>query len=243
MMLANLSAFPSTSWIGGYSLRVRNPTPEGLALPSTAVAPTLAEPGEQPDEPQELTGGSGRQVFVGAGSLRAWLVRWTGRGIGLVVMAYLVLLGASLARAPWAPRISLPGLGPVTPPVLHVSPPSLGSRALTTPVPPAVLEAGTAPSQPPGSNGGSNPSVTSKPAGSPTTPAGAAATSTTAGAAATSTTAGPPGLSKQTTTTAPGTTTTRSTPSATAPGRTTTTTTTAAGSTTSTSRGRSGSHP
>jgi len=219
---------------------LRNPTPEGLALPSRAVAPTLAEPGEQPVEPQELTGGSGRQVFVGASSLRVRVVRWAGRGIGLVVVAYLVLLGASLARAPWAPRISLPGLGPVTPPVLHVSPPSLGPQALTTPVPPAVLSTGAAPSRRPGSNGGSNPSVTSKPAGTTTTGAGAAATTTTRSTPS----ATAPGQTTTTTgatTTGSTTSTTRSTPSATAPGRTTTTT--AAGSTTSTSRGRSGSHP
>lgn len=164
------------------------------------------------------------------------MVRWAGRGIGLLVLAYLVLLGASLARAPWAPRISLPGLGPVTPPVLHSSPPSLGAHALTTPVPRAVVEAGAAPASP-GSARGSTTPVTYKASGTTTTAAGTGATTTTRSTPSVT-------APRQTTTTTSGTrttSTTRSNPSATAPGQTTTTT--GAGGTTSTSRGRSGSHP
>ncbi|MHB1853667.1 MAG: hypothetical protein ACYCS2_01235 [Acidimicrobiales bacterium] len=192
------------------------------------MAPKQADPEGQPTLAREMTAGSGRQVFVGAGLRRAGAVRWAGRGVAVVVLAYLVLLGASLARAPWAPRVSLPGLGPVTPPVLHVSPPSLGSHALTTPVPPAVVEAATAPRRTGGSGGTTTP-VTRKPAG--TTGGGAVTTGSSPSATA-------PGRTTTTSTTTGGaTSTTRSSPSATAPGRTTTTGGTATG------RGRSGSHP
>ena len=149
------------------------------------------------------------QVFVDPSPVRAGLVRWIGRAVAFVIVAYLVLLGASLARAPWAPRLSLPGIGPVVAPNVGKAPPQLGAGAVSTPVPPAVVAAGHAGA---GSAGGLNNNGANSSGG--------------ASASSSTTTTSAPGNSGHSSTT-----TTRSTPGVTAPGRRATTTTTIASGT------------
>ena len=153
--------------------------------------------------------------------VRTGVVRWTGRLIGALILAYLVLLGASLARAPWAPRLSLPGVGSVVAPDKATNPPHLGPEALTTPIPAAVTRAG----RPGGSPGGATTGRNGLGPGASTS--GSGITTTTA---ATTTTSSAPGNSGHSTST-----TLKSTPGSTAPGRHATTTTTP-GSVTTTTR-------
>lgn len=163
-----------------------------------------------------------RSVFVDPSGRRAGRLRWLGRGIALVGLAYLVILGGSFARAPWAPHLSLPGIGSITPPALKAAPPSLGAQALRTPAPVVSAGSGTSgpapgPSQGNGGSGGSRP-------GTPTTTRSPGGTATTSPPTTTTTTFGPPGQTRRSTTTttsAAGSTTTTSTR-----GRPSTTTTT-----------------
>ena len=161
------------------------------------------------------------QVFVDPSPVRAGLVRWIGRVVAFLIVAYLVLLGASLARAPWAPRLSLPGIGPVVAPNTRTPPPQLGSGAVSTPVPAVV----------------SRVSGTNRSGGGPSSPASPGGESPGRGGGATSTTAAPSATSA---TSLPGnsghssTATTRSTPGATAPGHQSTSTTASGGVTTTT---------
>ena len=75
------------------------------------------------------------QVFVdGTGRRRRWL-NGVGGLLSIAILAYVVLLGASLARAPWAPRVRLPGLGDVLAPSSPKKPPALGHLAVVTPLP------------------------------------------------------------------------------------------------------------
>ena len=104
------------------------------------------------------------QIFVDPTGARVGLVRWIGRLVALLILAYLALLGASLARAPWAPRLSLPVIGPVVAPNLKVAPPKLGAGAVSTPIPPAVISA-TKTTTGQGSSSG-KPGGTGTPAGS-----------------------------------------------------------------------------
>ncbi len=55
----------------------------------------------------------GLPVFVDETGRRWRRLRWVGRAAAACILAYLFLLGASFARAPWAPHLTLPGLGPV----------------------------------------------------------------------------------------------------------------------------------
>lgn len=55
----------------------------------------------------------GPPVFVDETGRRWRRVRWVGRAAAGGLLAYMFLLAASFARAPWAPHLTLPGLGPV----------------------------------------------------------------------------------------------------------------------------------
>lgn len=166
-----------------------------------------------------------RSVFVDPSGRRATRLRWLGRGLALLGLAYLVILGGSFARAPWAPHLSLPGIGSITPPALKAAPPALGAQALSTPAP--IVSAGPstngpAPGRSPG-NGSSGGSRT----GTPTTAgsSGGTGTATTAPPAAVTTTTAfvPPGQTRKSTTT---TTTAAVSTTTSTRGRPTTTTTT-----------------
>jgi hypothetical protein len=168
---------------------------------------------DQPTPADERT-----QVFVDASPVRAGVVRWTGRSVVLLVVAYLFLLGASLARAPWVSHLSLPGVGPVLAPTPKSTPPQLGPGAVSTPVP-AIVAAQTG-----------NPA---RSAGSTTTTIGARSGRSGATTVVTTATTTSPGSGNGN-----GSTTTRSGPSATAPGRQSTTTTSATSTTRAHGRGR-----
>ena len=160
------------------------------------------------------------QVFVDPSPIRAGLVLWISRIVALVILAYLVLLGASLARAPWAPRLSLPGLGPVVAPNAKTAPPVLGPGSLTTPIPAAVSSLN------PNGHTGTGGHGASSHRGS-TSPSGSGGTSSTTAVQTASTTSSPGNSGHATSTT-------RTSPSGTAPGRRATTTTSSGGVTTTT---------
>jgi hypothetical protein len=132
--------------------------------------------------------------------------------MALVGLAYLVILGGSFARAPWAPHLSLPGIGSITPPVQQAAPPSLGAQALSTPAPIVPAGPGTAPPARGPAQGGGTPGGSRTNSPTTTTTAAPSASSTT-------TTFAPPGQTRRSTTT-------------------TTTATTQAGSTTTSTHGR-----
>ena len=107
-------------------------------------------------------------------------------------MVYLLLLGASLARAPWAPRLSLPGIGGVVTPAVPKRPPSLGANVVTTPGPVAVA---AAPSSVRGS--GALPGANPAPRGSQSGSAGGAGATNGGTSTTTTTTSLPPGLTRK----------------------------------------------
>src|SRR6266851_7461977 len=146
-------------------------------------------------------------VFVDDSGRRRRYTAWFGRGLAVLVGAYVLLLAASLARAPWVPKVSLPIVGNV------LKPPgpqalALGATATTTQAPALAPGApGAAASAPAG--GVSPTGAASGGAGAlrpgPTSPGVASTpTATTLPASATSTTVALPGSSG----TAPGRTST-----------------------------------
>jgi hypothetical protein len=85
----------------------------------------------------ELDQTDGTPVFVDLSGRRAqWATRvaWTVAG---VLVLYLALFVASLTRAPWVPRLTMPGLGPVLPQSTAAPPPSIpGAIEQAQPTPP-----------------------------------------------------------------------------------------------------------
>ncbi|HZT65211.1 MAG TPA: hypothetical protein VFA11_05430 [Acidimicrobiales bacterium] len=150
-----------------------------------------------------------RPVFVDETGRRRRRAARAGRTLAVLIVAYLVLLGISFARPPWAPRLSLPGVGTVLGPAGQHRPPSLGPSAKVSPLP-NLNPAAPAP-----------PAPAPAPAPSTTAPrprigASTAPTTTVTTSASTSTTTG------ATTTSVPGhrhSTTTTSSTSTTTPGR------------------------
>src|SRR5436190_12001930 len=65
-------------------------------------------------------------VFVDPTGRRAASLRWVARLLTAGGTLYFVLLLASFARAPWVPRVSMPGLGALLPPTEPVKSPTLG---------------------------------------------------------------------------------------------------------------------
>ncbi len=121
-----------------------------MGAPTAPVAPGIA------------LSGVGRPVFVDLSGRRTrWLSRLA-KLVGWCVVAYIALVAASLSRAPWAPRLSLPGLGPVVPQLTQASPPRLGAGAVLTSPP-----GGPAATARPATTGGSVPPVTGPPAQGP----------------------------------------------------------------------------
>jgi hypothetical protein len=185
-------------------------------------------------------GQSRDQVFVDeTGRRRRWL-NSAGGFLGVVIVIYGILLGASLARAPWAPRVRLPGIGDLLAPPSPKQPPALGHSAVVTPLPPSI------------SNGVVSPSVgsTARAGGGPQS--GGARSNLSTGSTTSTVAPGNSGAApgRTTTTTSPSTTpTTVAYPgnSGAASGRTTTTTTTstatASTATTATPPGNSGAAP
>lgn len=109
-----------------------------MGASTTPVAPSIALSGE------------GHPVFVDPSGRRTrWLSRLA-KLVGWCVVVYIALVGASLARAPWAPRLSLPGLGSLVPQLAQASPPSLGAGAIVTPSPTGNSAVGA---HPPGAGG------------------------------------------------------------------------------------------
>lgn len=77
-------------------------------------------------------------VFVDDSGRRRRYAVWAGRTIAGVVVLYTVVVAGSLARAPWVPRIAVPGVGDLVPRP-HSS--DLGPNAVGTPAP--DLQAGS----------------------------------------------------------------------------------------------------
>jgi hypothetical protein len=79
--------------------------------------------------------GAGQAVFVSDTPHRARAVRWAGRVAALVATAYVVITAGGLVGASWVPKVSLPGVGPVTLEQHPAAAPSLGTAAqpLATP--------------------------------------------------------------------------------------------------------------
>lgn len=86
-------------------------------------------------EPLADPTGAGQAVFVSDAPVRARAVRWLGRVAALVAVAYVVMTAGGLVGASWVPRVSLPGVGPVTVEQHPAATPNLGTGAqpLTTP--------------------------------------------------------------------------------------------------------------
>ena len=163
-------------------------------------------------------------VFVDDTGRRRRRGQRVGRVVGACFLSYVLLLGASLARAPWVPRVTLPGVGSLLAPDDPV-PPRLGPDALSSPLPelrPAAAPAtgGRSLRSSPTTTSGANPPTTAKTAGVKPEPT----TSTTSNepAASTTTTSTPPAQPDQTTTTTGakpgGKTTDTTTPATTADG-------------------------
>lgn len=169
--------------------------------------------------PPQDVGSAAAAVFVDASGRRSRRLRWVGRAVGLAVLAYLVVLGASFARAPWAPHVDLPGIGSLTPPNGVIPPPRLGARAATTPAPSIPTSPASSAGSGSGAGGGPSPPPTAP--GQPTPTTGTTAAPVTTGS--TTTTFVPPGQSRRPSTT---TTTTSAVTSTTGHGRPSTTTTT-----------------
>ena len=87
-------------------------------------------------------------IFVDPSGRRQRWARSLGAGVGLAFAAYLVLVAASFARAPWVPSLTLPGIGRVLPGVRNHLPPALGAAAVAIPAPDlaSVLPGGATPS-------------------------------------------------------------------------------------------------
>jgi hypothetical protein len=79
--------------------------------------------------------GAGQAVFVSDTSPRARAMRWAGRVAALLAIAYVVITAGGLVGASWVPKVSLPGVGPVTLQQHPDASPSLGTTAqpLATP--------------------------------------------------------------------------------------------------------------
>jgi len=79
--------------------------------------------------------GAGQAVFVSDAPVRARAVRWTGRLAALVAVGYVVMTAGGLVGASWVPKVSLPGVGPVTLEQHPGAKPTLGTAAqpLATP--------------------------------------------------------------------------------------------------------------
>ena len=86
--------------------------------------------GTWPTQSVDVTASS---VFVDDTGRRWRRARRIGQVLGVCFLAYLLLLGASLARAPWVPQVSLPRVGNLLAPEDPIIP-SLGPAAVTTPL-------------------------------------------------------------------------------------------------------------
>lgn len=75
--------------------------------------------------------GAGQAVFVSDASRRTRAVRWTARIAALLAVAYVVMTVGGMVGASWVPRVSLPGVGPVTLEEHPGATPGLGTTAQT----------------------------------------------------------------------------------------------------------------
>ena len=91
------------------------------------AAPTIARPAVAP------TASRPRPVFVDDRGVRARRLRYVGRGLAMLAVAYLAMLVAGLAGASWVPPVALPGIGPVVPGPAPATAPHLGARSVPLP--------------------------------------------------------------------------------------------------------------
>ena len=84
--------------------------------------------------PPAATADAAEPVFVDRSGRRGRLARRLAGLAGFAFVTYLVLLGATFARAPWVPRIVLPVLGNGLPRPAS-APPALGAAAIEQPTP------------------------------------------------------------------------------------------------------------
>jgi hypothetical protein len=84
----------------------------------------------------ERASNPGSAVFVDDTGRKSRRARRAANGVGALALGYVLLTLVTLARPPWVPELTLPGLGGPLP-TPSQQPPALGPEAAVTPIPTA----------------------------------------------------------------------------------------------------------